>query len=293
MAVGAEHGEVRDRRRAAPTTSAVAEVYTKAGAQGLRHRRRTLLQSGRRSRARPRGRTTPARTKLRDAAAQKLLALADAGPNRQPGRRACRRAPRWRARSTASSSCPRHARAAGRGRWCSPSSVVSRYFLHASTDWQDEAAVFCLVGATFLCGAFVQAQRGHVGIEAAVGGAAAARQSRAHRSRRSDRCSFCTLLRVEVVDAAPRGLGRRARRPSSTWAPPLWIPYGLMAVGMTLLTLQLVVQLLVQLSVQPVRPWSSPWSSRCAVARAASRGAPARMSMLAAGGCCSASSRCS
>ena len=33
------------------------------------------------------------------------------------------------------------------------SSVVSRYFLHASTDWQDEAAVFCLVGATFLCGA--------------------------------------------------------------------------------------------------------------------------------------------
>src|SRR5204862_2846087 len=45
-------------------------------------------------------------------------------------------------------------------------SVVSRYFLHASTDWQDEAAVFCLVGATFLCGAYVQARRGHVGIEA-------------------------------------------------------------------------------------------------------------------------------
>ena len=46
------------------------------------------------------------------------------------------------------------------------SSVVTRYFLHASTDWQDEAAVFCLVGATFLCSAFVQAIRGHVGIEA-------------------------------------------------------------------------------------------------------------------------------
>ena len=45
-------------------------------------------------------------------------------------------------------------------------SVVSRYFMHASTDWQDEAAVFCLVGATFLCGAFVQSLRGHVGIEA-------------------------------------------------------------------------------------------------------------------------------
>ena len=45
-------------------------------------------------------------------------------------------------------------------------SVISRYVMQASTDWQDEAAVFCLVGATFLCGSFVQAMRGHVGIEA-------------------------------------------------------------------------------------------------------------------------------
>ncbi|HEY4081102.1 MAG TPA: hypothetical protein VGM81_10415 [Burkholderiaceae bacterium] len=42
------------------------------------------------------------------------------------------------------------------------SSVVMRYYLHASTDWQDEAAVFCLVGATFLCGGFVQNLRGFV-----------------------------------------------------------------------------------------------------------------------------------
>src|SRR5579859_366264 len=45
-------------------------------------------------------------------------------------------------------------------------SVVQRYFLKIPTDWQDETAVFLLVGITFLTGASVQARRGHVSIEA-------------------------------------------------------------------------------------------------------------------------------
>src|SRR6266404_7529134 len=44
------------------------------------------------------------------------------------------------------------------------SSVVTRYFFKISTDWQDEASVFLLVGAIFLSGAYVQARRGHIGI---------------------------------------------------------------------------------------------------------------------------------
>ena len=124
------------------------------------------------------------------------------------------------------------------------SSVVTRYFLHSSTDWQDEASVFCLVGATFLCSAFVQAIRGHVGIEAV--------SSLLPESVNRVRillvdigclvfCAFfawksCTLLHEAWAEG---------QTTSSSWAPPLWIPYLLMSLGMLLLTLQLAVQVVV------------------------------------------------
>src|SRR5258707_9528520 len=48
-------------------------------------------------------------------------------------------------------------------------SVASRYFLHLSTDWQDELSVFLIVGAVFMSSASIQARRGHIGIDAIVG----------------------------------------------------------------------------------------------------------------------------
>jgi TRAP-type C4-dicarboxylate transport system permease small subunit len=124
------------------------------------------------------------------------------------------------------------------------SSVVTRYFLHASTDWQDEAAEFCLVGATFLCGAFVQAIRGHVGIEAV----SSLLPEGVNRVRILivdigclAFCAFfawksCTLLREAWVEG---------QTTSSSWAPPLWIPYSLMSAGMILLSVQLALQVVV------------------------------------------------
>jgi TRAP-type C4-dicarboxylate transport system permease small subunit len=121
------------------------------------------------------------------------------------------------------------------------SSVVTRYLFKASTDWQDETAVFLLVGATFLCGAFVQSIRGHIGIEAV----SSLLPSTVDRLRLLlvDVLSlaFCalfawkswTLLHEAWVDK---------QTTSSSWAPPLWIPYVLMALGMTLLSLQIAVQ---------------------------------------------------
>lgn len=121
-------------------------------------------------------------------------------------------------------------------------SVVSRYVMKASTDWQDEAAVFCLVGATFLCGAFVQSLRGHVGIEAIAG--LLPRAVNRLRLMLVDLMgtAFCAFFAWKSWTLFHEAWAE-GQTTSSSWAPPLWIPYGLMALGMTLLSLQLLVQL--------------------------------------------------
>ena len=121
-------------------------------------------------------------------------------------------------------------------------SVVSRYVMKSSTDWQDEAAVFCLVGATFLCSSFVQALRGHVGIEAIAG--LLPRSLNRLRLMLVDLLGwlFCSFFAWKSWTLFHEAWAER-QTTSSSWAPPLSIPYGLMAAGMTLLSLQLLIQL--------------------------------------------------
>jgi TRAP-type C4-dicarboxylate transport system permease small subunit len=126
-------------------------------------------------------------------------------------------------------------------------SVLSRALFHSANYWQDEAAVFLLVGATFMTAAYVQGQRGHIGIEAFVG----LLSPLANRIRLFlvDVASvlFCgfftwkswTLAHEAWVDGQVS---------NSMWSPPLAIPYGLMAAGMTLLCAQILLQIAVPLS---------------------------------------------
>jgi len=120
-------------------------------------------------------------------------------------------------------------------------SIISRYVMKASTDWQDEAAVFCLVGATFMCSAFVQSLRGHVGIEA-VAGLLPRALNRLRLMLVDLMCTaFCTFFAWKSW-ALFHEAWVEGQTTSSSWAPPLWIPYGLMAAGMTLMSVQLLVQ---------------------------------------------------
>jgi TRAP-type C4-dicarboxylate transport system permease small subunit len=122
-------------------------------------------------------------------------------------------------------------------------SVVTRYFLHLSTDWQDELSVFLIVGAVFMSSAAVQAQRGHVAIEAIAvllpPGANRVRQ------RFVDFASlmFCAFFAWKSWTLLEEAWVENYHS-SSTWAPPLWIPYSLMTAGMVLLTVQLLLQVI-------------------------------------------------
>jgi len=121
-------------------------------------------------------------------------------------------------------------------------SVASRYLFKASTDWQDETAVFLLVGVTFLCAPWVQQQRGHIGIEAIV----AILPPRVNHARRIVVDFLCLLFCGFFAWKSWKLLHEAwvdGQTTSSTWAAPLWIPYGLMTLGMALLTLQIALQL--------------------------------------------------
>src|SRR5882672_4490161 len=126
-------------------------------------------------------------------------------------------------------------------------SVLGRALFHSANYWQDEAAVFLLVGATFMTAAYVQGQRGHIGIEAFVG----LMSPLANRIRLwlVDVASllFCaffawkswTLAHEAWVDGQVS---------NSMWSPPLAIPYVLMATGMTLLCAQILLQIMIPLA---------------------------------------------
>jgi len=132
-------------------------------------------------------------------------------------------------------------------------SVIVRYFLKISTDLKDEMSVFLIVGAVFMSSAAVQSFRGHVAIEAIVG----LLPPRTNRVRQIlvdlAGFAFCgffawkswTLLQEAWEEGYHSG---------STWGPPLWIPYSLMAVGMTLLSVQILLQVVNELRGQDLKP---------------------------------------
>jgi TRAP-type C4-dicarboxylate transport system permease small subunit len=130
--------------------------------------------------------------------------------------------------------------------------VAGRYFFKIPSYWQDELSVFLLVGATFFSASWIQTHRGHVGI----GALAHVLPPRAEWARRIFAdfaalafclffCWKCWTLLMEALDE-----GQISNTP---WGPPLWIPYGMMSVGMTMLVIQQALQAAMRLVPPPAR----------------------------------------
>lgn len=119
--------------------------------------------------------------------------------------------------------------------------VLSTHLAGRSYLWQDEVMIFLTSGAIFLSAALVQAKRGHIGIEL-LSSYLSPSGNRA-RTLLIDALSlaFCAffawksgmLLQEAIVEG---------QTSHSAWGPPLWIPYTVLTVGMTMLALQIAVQ---------------------------------------------------
>ena len=128
--------------------------------------------------------------------------------------------------------------------------ATARYLFKIPSDWQDEVSIYLLVGATFLSASWVQERRGHVGIQAL----AAILPPRADRIRRfaSDLAAlrFCAFFSWKSWTLLHEAV-RDGQTSNSAFGAPLWIPYGCMAAGMTLVTLQLLLQVLSRETLRP------------------------------------------
>jgi len=128
--------------------------------------------------------------------------------------------------------------------------VAGRYFFKIPSDWQDELSIFLLVGATFLSAGWIQARRGHVGIDAlehvlphAVDRVRRFLVDLASLAFCGFFCLRCWTLLLEALEDGQTS--------NSAWSPPLWIPYGLMAAGMSVLVAQLALQVAAHVARSP------------------------------------------
>jgi TRAP-type C4-dicarboxylate transport system permease small subunit len=121
-------------------------------------------------------------------------------------------------------------------------SVFVRYFFKETTDWQNETCVMLLVGATFLSAAYVQEVRGHIGIEALAGLLPPAIERIRKIFVDAASLAFCVFFAWKSWSLASEAWIEGSVT-DSTFAPPLWIPYTSMALGMSLLAVQIGLQL--------------------------------------------------
>jgi tripartite ATP-independent transporter DctM subunit len=119
--------------------------------------------------------------------------------------------------------------------------VISGHLMGRAVIWQDEVTIFLIVGAIFLSSAYVQAKRGHVGIE--VLSSHLSPEANRVRYLIIDAIAFCfvAIFAFQAAHLLHEAI-IEGQSTHSQWGPPLWIPYLLLTFGMTMLALQMAQQ---------------------------------------------------
>jgi tripartite ATP-independent transporter DctM subunit len=119
--------------------------------------------------------------------------------------------------------------------------VIAAHVLGRGIEWQDELEIFLVAGAVFLSAAAVQARRGNARI-----GVFDSLLSESGQRRLTLVTDTLSLLFVAFIAWKSGTLFLEAwtegQVSQSTWAPPLWIPYGIMTLGLSLLACELALQ---------------------------------------------------
>jgi C4-dicarboxylate transporter, DctM subunit len=119
--------------------------------------------------------------------------------------------------------------------------VVTGHLLGRALEWQDEMEIFLVAGAVFISSAVVQARRGHIGIE--IFGSLLPARWRQRRNLLIDALSFLFVAFMAWKSGTLlHEAWTEGQISQSTWSPPLYIPYGLMTLGMALLAIELALQ---------------------------------------------------
>lgn len=120
--------------------------------------------------------------------------------------------------------------------------VLARYFLGSPSDWALELCILMLIASTFLAAAYTLAARAHVNIDIIDAVLPAGLNRWRLLFADLGAAGLCGFVAVNAWRFAALAWSE-GWVSNSTWGPKLWIPFGFIALGMTLLTLQYLVQI--------------------------------------------------
>jgi TRAP-type C4-dicarboxylate transport system permease small subunit len=123
--------------------------------------------------------------------------------------------------------------------------VLARYIFNAPSDWGLELCILMLIAATFMAAGHTLAARAHVNIDIVdhlMSGSLNRWRLLLADVGAAGLCGFVAVNAWRLTGIA----WSEGWVSNSTWGAKLWIPFGFIALGMSLLTLQYLVQIVDQ-----------------------------------------------